>query len=435
MEETSLQSPSESTGVTSQRKILTVSELTRDIKTLLETGFDSIWVKGEISSFKVPSSGHFYFNLKDEKSMLACVMFKFKNQYLKFELKDGLEVICGGRITLYEPRGSYQLLVETIEPKGLGALQLRFEQLKEKLSKEGLFSPEHKKPLPYLPQKIALITSPTGAAIQDMLNILNRRFSNLEILLVPVSVQGDKAAPEITRAIELVNQMNEHDVIIVGRGGGSLEDLWAFNEEIVARAVFASHIPIISAVGHEIDFTICDFVADLRAPTPSAAAELVVKNKIDLQKNILSQLNHLRQAFLTHVTRYKKQLAELSGRIIDPRRKLEDWRLRLSDLQERLHYTLLQNVKNAKSNLENLSPKLSSQIHLILERHRHHITRLKSLLKSLNPLAILERGFSITKILKTGHILRKSSEAKQQDMVSIELSSGKLMCEIKEIKN
>ena len=419
----------------SQRHILTVQELTQDIKKLLETGFDSIWVKGEISSLKKPSSGHYYFVLKDEKAVLNSVMFKFRNQKIKFNLEEGLEVICGGRLSLYEPRGSYQILVDIMEPVGLGALQLRFEQLKEKLEKEGLFRKDLKKPLPYLPQKIALITSRTGAAIHDMLNVINRRFSNIEILLFPVAVQGENAAPEIVKALQLANELNRHDVIILGRGGGSLEDLWAFNEEIVARAIFESKIPIISAVGHEVDFTIADFVADLRAPTPSAAAELVVKNKVDLQKNILNSLSRLRQGYLAALTGHKKRLSELSSRIIDPRRKLQDWRLRLSDLQERLNYTLQQNIKEAKNRFESLLPDLVSLTQWTLERKTQQWNQLNGLLKSLNPLAILERGYSIARKLSTGEIVRKSSQTQPQEKLLIKLFKGEVVCEVKEIKN
>ncbi len=412
------------------REILTVSELTKEIKTLLETGFETVWVKGEVSSFKIPSSGHFYFNLKDETALLACVMFRFKNQYLKFDLKDGLEVICGGRITLYEPRGSYQIVIDVIEPVGLGALQLRFEQLKEKLEREGLFSPAHKKPIPYLPQKIALITSPTGAAVRDILQILNRRFSNLEILLLPVSVQGEKAPPEIVAAIQKVNQLSQHDVIILGRGGGSLEDLWAFNEEVVARAIFDSKIPIVSAVGHEIDFTIADFVADLRAPTPSAAAELVVKNKADLKNLLFNQLKRIQQAYLKRLHYQRNRLSEFAGRLIDPRRQLADWRLRLSDLQERLHYTLSQNIKNARTSFEKLSPSLKVYIERFLERQRQDLRRFISLLQSLSPLAILERGYSITELFPEEKIVRSFREIKTGDQIKIQLHEGSLICKV-----
>lgn len=413
------------------RQILTVSEITRDIKTLLETGFEAVWVKGEVSSFKVPGSGHFYFSLKDESALLACVMFRFKNQYLKFDLKEGLEVICGGRITLYEPRGNYQLLIDVIEPVGLGALQLQFEQLKEKLKQEGLFDPLRKKPIPYLPQKIALITSPTGAAIRDMLQIINRRFSNVEILLVPVAVQGEKAAPEIVGAIKKVNALSEHDVIILGRGGGSLEDLWAFNEEIVARAIFSSKIPIVSAVGHEIDFTIADFVADLRASTPSAAAELVVKNKSDLKNHLLNHLQRIRQAYLKQIHFQRNALSEISGRLIDPRRRLADWRLRLSDLEGRLHYTLLQNIKNARALFEKLFPSLKLQMKHLLERREERLQRLQSLLHSLNPLAILERGYSITTKLLEQTIVRSFRDVKVGDQIKIQLFEGNLICDVK----
>ncbi len=414
------------------RRIFTVSELTQDIKKLLETGFDAVWVKGEVSSFKSPSSGHFYFSLKDEKTLLNCVMFRFRAQSLSFRIEDGLEMICGGRITLYEPRGSYQLLVDVIEPVGRGALQLRFEQLKEKLDREGLFEKAHKKSIPYLPQKIALITSPTGAVIQDMLQIIGRRFPNVEILLIPVSVQGEKAAPEIVRALHVVNEIAEHDVIILGRGGGSLEDLWAFNEEIVARAIFASQIPVVSAVGHEVDFTIADFVADLRAPTPSAAAELVVKNKSDLNNLLLNLLQRLHQSYLKTIHIQKNTLSILSGRLINPKRKLEDWRLRLSDLEEHLIYTLFQNLKNAKSRLNQISPKLSTQIQIFLERKRKHIEQLSAVLKNLNPLAILERGYSITQT-KDHAIIRKANETQEGDLITIRLSQGQLRCEVKNI--
>jgi len=414
------------------RQILTVSELTRDIKKLLETGFDSLWVKGEISSFKAPGSGHWYFTLKDEKSVLNSVMFRFRNQRLKFDVEEGLEVICGGRITLYEPRGSYQLLVDVMEPVGLGALQLQFEQLKAKLEKEGLFDKAHKKPLPSLPQKIAIITSPTGAAIRDILSVIDRRFGNVEILLIPALVQGDKAAPEIARALKIANDMGEHDVIICGRGGGSIEDLWAFNEEVVARAIFESKIPVVSAVGHEIDFTIADFVADLRAPTPSAAAELVVKNKVDLQKNILNLLGRHRQSYLAALHSKRNQLLSLSGRIIDPRRKLQDWRMRLADLQERLQYTLLQNVREARSRFDHFEPQLKSQMRLLLERSRKRLEHREAVLRSLNPLAILDRGYSIAKTMKN-EIIRKASQIKSGDRLSIRLLEGRLVCEVKEV--
>ncbi|MCK5594876.1 exodeoxyribonuclease VII large subunit, partial [bacterium] len=243
---------------------------------MLEENFPSIWVEGEISNCRMPSSGHIYFTLKDEQSQLNAVFFRGANLKTKFRIEDGLKVLALGNISVYQRRGNYQLIVGLLQPRGIGELQLAFEQLKRKLQKEGLFAPEHKNPIPLFPKKIGIVTSPTGAAIRDILNVINRRFRQVEILVNPVRVQGEGAGEEIAKAIDEFNKMKKVDVLIVGRGGGSMEDLWAFNEEVVARAIYNSNIPIISAVGHEIDFVISDFVADLRAPTPSAAAELVV---------------------------------------------------------------------------------------------------------------------------------------------------------------
>lgn len=252
------------------KHIYTVSELTREARMLLESAFPAVWVEGEISNFSIHSSGHMYFSLKDENAVLNCAMFRSENQQLKFGPKDGMQVLCFGRISIYDKQGRYQLYVQTMEPKGLGALQLAFQQLKERLQKEGLFDAAHKKPIPFLPQRIGIVTSPTGAAIRDILNISTRRFQNIHIIINPVRVQGEGAAIEIANAIKEFNEYAKLDVIIVARGGGSLEDLWSFNEEIVARAIYDSKIPVISAIGHEVDFTIADFVADFRAPTPSA---------------------------------------------------------------------------------------------------------------------------------------------------------------------
>src|SRR4030067_3150139 len=259
------------------RYILTVSELTQEIKDILEDKFPDVWVEGEISNLRIPPSGHIYFTLKDDFSQIRVVLFKNQARSLRFSPEDGLHVICRGRGSLYEKRGEYQLILEEMEPKGIGALQLAFLQVKERLEKEGFFDPARKRQIPMVPQTIGIVTSPTGAVIRDMLQIIDRRFENVHILLYPVRVQGEGASLEIARAIEYFNDRMNVDVIIVGRGGGSLEDLWAFNEEGVARAIYHSRIPIISAVGHETDYTISDFVADLRAPTPSAAAALGVK--------------------------------------------------------------------------------------------------------------------------------------------------------------
>src|SRR5512143_2338557 len=272
----------------SKTHISTVTQLTSQIKTLLEANFPDIWVEGETSNLSIPQSGHAYFTLKDEQSQIRSVLFRSAQRFLKFTLQHGMQVICRGRVSVYEPRGEYQLIVDYIEPKGIGALQLAFEQLKAKLEKEGLFDLDHKRPLPLLPQRIGIITSPTGAAIRDMLRVIKRRHPRMHILIYPVPVQGIEAAPAIVEAIQYFNRDQNVDVMIVGRGGGSLEDLWAFNEEPVAPATSASKIPVISAVGHETDYTISDCVADLRAPTPSAAAEMVVKSEESFREFISS---------------------------------------------------------------------------------------------------------------------------------------------------
>ena len=270
----------------STREILTVTELTRQVQDVLEATFDQLWVEGEISNLRRPASGHLYFTLKDEESQIRAVLFRPVARALKFDLEDGMHIVCRARMNVYKPRGEYQLILDYAEPRGVGALQIAFEQLKAKLQAEGLFDPVHKKPIPYLPSRIGVITSPSGAVIRDILNITKRRFPSVRILIAPVRVQGAEAPAEIVEALHHLNEMPGIDVIIVARGGGSLEDLMAFNNEGVARAIFASRIPVISAVGHEIDFTIADFVADMRAPTPSAAAELVVPMRSDLTQQI-----------------------------------------------------------------------------------------------------------------------------------------------------
>ena len=270
----------------STREILTVTELTRQVQDILEATFDQLWVEGEISNLRRPASGHLYFTLKDEDSQIRAVLFRPVARALKFDLEDGMHIVCRARMNVYKPRGEYQLILDYAEPRGVGALQIAFEQLKAKLQAEGLFDAVHKKPIPYLPSRIGVVTSPSGAVIRDILNITKRRFPSVGILIAPVRVQGAEAPAEIVEALHHLNEMPGIDVIIVARGGGSLEDLMAFNSEGVARAIFASRIPVISAVGHEIDFTIADFVADLRAPTPSAAAELVVPMRGELTQQI-----------------------------------------------------------------------------------------------------------------------------------------------------
>lgn len=440
------------------KKILTVSELTLKIKKQLEERFEEIWVEGEISNFRNPSSGHYYFTLKDDKSQIRAVIFRFMGRYLKFELHDGLSVICKGRINVYEPRGEYQLILDYMEPKGIGALQLAFEQLKERLEKEGLFDPAHKKPIPLLPRKIGVVTSPTGAAIKDLLNIIGRRFPNVEILINPVKVQGEGAAHEIASAIDELNNIPGIDVIIVTRGGGSLEDLWAFNEEIVARAIYYSSIPIISAVGHEIDFTIADFVADLRAPTPSAAGELVVKDKDELTNLVVVLSNRLGNQMIHLLEREKNQFILLRKSLPDLRLRLSDLQLRVDDLSSRLAPRISQSLelkqeilKGRKVRLLLRNPKLKIEEYLkgvslcereLIESVRQLIDKLHQILAKylkgldgLSPLNVLKRGYSITRLLPSYKIVKESGMLVKGDKVNIVLGKGELFCQVDKIKH
>ena len=368
-----------------------VSELTSHIKIILEGSFPRIWVEGEISNFKSPMSGHFYFTLKDKRSELRCVFFKGNNEKIRFDIKDGMQVISYGRISVYEKQGLYQLYVSRVEPKGIGALQLAFEQLKERLFKEGLFDESRKKPIPVVPDRIGIITSPTGAAIRDMLHVLKKRFTNVKILISPVKVQGDSAREEIASAISDFNKLDNVDVIIVGRGGGSLEDLWPFNEEIVARAIYNSKIPIISAVGHEIDWTISDFVADLRAPTPSVAAECVIAKKGELTETLESLEKRLKAYPLEIMREYEQRLDDIEGGL---------------GLRFR-HY-----IELKEGNFKLLFEKI----------------------KILSPLNILDRGYSVTFKLPGKGIVKDASYLKEGDVVETRLSKGRFKSKIEAIE-
>ena len=337
------------------KDILTVSQLNDDIKAFLEEAFGMIWVEGEVSNLRRPQSGHIYFTLKDEKSQIRAVYFRqygyVRNRAAGFDLEDGMKIICRARLSAYPPRGEYQLIVESVEPQGVGALQKAFEQLKARLAAEGLFDTTRRKELPYLPRCIGVITSTTGAVIKDILNVTRRRFPSVNILIAPARVQGKEAAAEIIAAMHNLQAAGKVDVIIIARGGGSLEDLMPFNDEALARAIFHSSIPVISAVGHETDFTICDFVADLRAPTPSAAAELV----LPLQEELQDKLQSLRQRLISAKQRFidgqKDNLAQLKVRFKDPLRCLIDYTIHLDDLRERLRRAALQNSRLASSRL------------------------------------------------------------------------------------
>jgi exodeoxyribonuclease VII large subunit len=392
--------------------ILSISELTQLIKFQLEQSFDYLWVEGEISNFRIPSSGHFYFTLKDEKSQIRAVMFRSQNRTLEFSPEDGLSVICRGRLNVYETRGEYQLILDYLEPKGLGALQLAFEQLKQRLAQEGLFDTDHKKPLPQLPRKIGIVTSPTGAAIRDILNIIERRFANVGILIYPVKVQGEGAAQEIATALQELNQMPEIDVVILARGGGSIEDLWPFNEEVVARAIYHSEIPVISAVGHEVDFTIADFVADLRAPTPSAAAELVVRNKDDLIYNLNTVYVRLKNSIRKIYEFNQSRFAFLQKRIPDPRKMIPGLRLTIDEYGERIAFYVSNALKIKKEKIEGMMGRLDA----------------------LSPLNVLKRGYSITRTVPDLKVVRNAKQLASGDKINVRLFKGELMCRVEEVK-
>ncbi|NQT96098.1 MAG: exodeoxyribonuclease VII large subunit [Candidatus Omnitrophica bacterium] len=394
-------------ATTQKKKIYSVSEITRDIRLLLEGSFQKVWIEGEVSNFILHTSGHCYFSLKDNESVLACVLFKNSAYKIRFKIENGMSLVCRGRISVYDKRGQYQLYVEEIEPKGIGSLQLAFTQLKEKLSKEGLFNEEHKLLVPYLPERIGIVTSPTGAAVRDMIHVLERRFPNMHIILYPANVQGEGAAQEIKEGIEAFNRLNNVDIIIAGRGGGSLEDLWAFNEEIVARAIFDSKIPIISAVGHEIDYTIADFVADMRAPTPSAAAEIVVHKKEDMIEEIEYLREKLKTSLINRLDMLKRHLDNIMQRYAfkQPQFLTEQYQQRLDE-----HTKLL-----------------SQSLTHFLEIKRQNHKAIEGKLNALSPTAILSRGYSITMTYPSGDILKDSANVKKNTRIRTKLAKGEII--------
>ena len=388
-------------------KFFTVSQITRKIRASLEHNFSNISILGEISNVRTPGSGHVYLTLKDKSSQLQAVVFRNIANKIKFELKDGMEVISFGSVTVYEPRGQYQLIINKIEPKGIGALQLAFQQLKEKLEKEGLFDQAHKNPIPFIPQKIGIVTSPTGAAIKDILNIIDRRFANVEILLYPVKVQGEGAAQEIAEAITELNALTDIDVIIAGRGGGSLEDLWAFNEEVVARSIYNSRIPVISAVGHEIDITIADLVADKRALTPSEAGELVVPRK-DLLLDMLEKLNtRLLQSLTGKLRLSKERLVRVANSYVmrQPFDRLRRWQQRLDEFAQRLNINITHALNTEREKLSGIAGKL----------------------ESLSPLNVLKRGYTITTRLEDNKSLQEAKGLNKGDKIKTNFSKGSVI--------
>ncbi len=428
-------------------RALSVQELVRQIREYLEYEFTSVWVTGEISNLRTPHSGHTYFTLKDAHAQIPAVFFRNKKRYIRFEPEDGLEVLCKGIVTVYEARGGMQLNVDYMEPVGLGALYLAFEQIKERLEKEGLFDPAHKKKLPLLPTRIGVITSPTGAAIQDILNIIHRRFADVEILIAPVRVQGESAAGEIVEALEMLNHRGDLDVIILSRGGGSIEDLWPFNEDAVARAIFASSIPVISAVGHETDYTIADLVADFRAPTPSAAAELVVQNKAELvyrieqlARRLRSQMAHSLEGLRADVEQFGRRLVTPAQRLRTLQQRLDDLDLSLVDAGRRRLAVARERFSRHHAALRWVSPRrkrhrlaerhrmvherLRRSSHQLLQGARDGMAALSSRLHALSPLNVLARGYSIVYRLPGREIIRDAKKLSVRDRVRIRFHCG-----------
>lgn len=394
-------------------KVPTVSEVNRRIRGHIENSFFDVWVRGEVSTFRKPVSGHAYFVVKDNTSQLKAVMFKGQLAKLKFQLKEGMEVLLHGSVSVYEARGEYQIVCDMAEPVGVGALQLAFEQLKAKLQAEGLFDPKKKKKLPPLPKRIGIVTSATGAAVKDILKVLSRRYPDRKVIIFPASVQGDKAAPEIVAAIKNAERWNVEnpddkvDVLIIGRGGGSMEDLWPFNEEIVARAQYACTIPTISAVGHEIDFTISDFVCDLRAPTPSAAAEIVVPKKEELVRMVEYQRTRLCTLMTKKLEQVRLHLGHLTSRLLDPR----------------------QRIRQMQANFNTLYVKLTLAMQNSLKLKRQRLESRIQMLDSLSPLQVIGRGFSLT--MKTdGTIIRSVKNVKKGDKLTTRLADGDLHSEV-----
>jgi exodeoxyribonuclease VII large subunit len=438
-----------------QRRIYSVSKLTKEIKALLEDNLPFVWITGEISNLSLPSSGHFYFTLKDANAQISAVMFRGQNRQLKFELTDGMQVTGLGRISVYEPRGTYQLIFELLEPKGVGALQIAFEQLKARLAAEGLFDETRKRPIPFLPEKIALITSPSGAVIHDMIRILDRRFPGVQVVILPVKVQGDAAVKEIVDALHSLREIADVEVAILARGGGAIEDLQAFNHESVARAIYAAAIPVISAVGHETDFTIADFVADLRAPTPSAAAELVVPVKQEMVRLVHALSQRLQSGFHHHLDRIRLRVKNLDRRLIDPRKKVQDFRLRLDELvgrmtrtmgrqqalrRERLDWRIERLQANKPSlRIAGLRKKLEQLHAALMGAYKSYrgdkeqaLREQMAKLHALSPLAILSRGYSIARTVPDAVVVRDSNQVTINQELEILLKNGSLRVNVLE---
>ena len=447
------------------RQVYSVSELTTRIKTALEKDFAEVWVQGQVTNFRKPGSGHMYFALKDEKAQLHAVMYKFQNLYLKFAPADGMEVLARGRISVYEARGDYQLILDQMEPLGKGALQVAFEQLKAKLEKEGLFDPARKRPIPEYPRRVAIITSPTGAVIQDMLRVIRRKAPGLQVLIIPSRVQGEGAAEELARALYLANRPEVAappnrpalELVVLARGGGSLEDLWAFNEEVLVRAIAASRLPVISAVGHEVDFTIADFVADYRAATPTAAAEKIAAAEADLLERLHEIEMRLIQSCLGQLDRLQERTALLVRALADPRQALADKMQRVDDLSYRLagagrsRLVLVQGrveslyrellareprtkLRQDRIRFQALGAALGQAGRRQLEAAQARIELAAQKLQAFSPLLTLARGYSIARRADTLEVVRQSGQVQVGDRIDVTLHQGSLDCEVRSKK-
>ena len=443
------------TSGSAEKQIFSVSQLNRRARQLLETHLSLLWVDGEVSNLSRPASGHWYFTLKDDKAQIRCAMFRNRNQGVKFKLESGQQILIRGRVGLYENRGDYQLIAEHIEPAGLGELQRRFERLKEKLAEQGLFDATRKKELPVFPRHLGIVTSPTGAALRDILHVLKRRFPLLPVTIYPCAVQGNASVAEIVGAVQQANQHGACDLLIVSRGGGSIEDLWSFNEEAVARAIAASKIPIICGVGHETDTTIADFVADARAPTPSAAAELASPDGDELLQNLQAYDNWFHQRAKLTLYNAAQQLNGLRKRLRHPSDIINTHSQHLDHLQIRLHKAMERCLHNVETRLQQvrarhqaqtpqrrlsqltlqvgyLEERLSGAMEKILAEKRQGMSSATTLLQAVSPLNTLERGYAIVQN-KRGHVISHIADSHKDDKVAVTLSDGVLHCLIEEV--
>jgi exodeoxyribonuclease VII large subunit len=439
-----------------ENKIYSITELTNDIKNILEDNYPFIWVYGEISNINIPSSGHMYFTLKDDNARINAIVFKGQLRNFKFSPENGISVIGFGRLNVYESRGSYQIIFEYLEPKGIGSLQLAFEQLKSKLFAEGIFDKKYKKELPFLPNVISIITSTTGSVLFDILNVINRRYPNIHIQIIPVKVQGESSKADIVNAIKLLNEYGKSDVAIIARGGGSIEEMQPFNSESVARAIFESKIPIISAIGHETDYTIADFVSDYRAPTPSVAAEIVVPLKDDLLISLKKLNSNLLSNYKTFIKEHRLYIINLFRRLRDPKRKIQDLLIRNDDLRNRLlrsstslikhhrnyiywrHDKLVscnpvKNITNKKEYNNIMLLHMLNSFGALAERKRYILNECLSKLSSLNPMAVLNRGYSITRTIPDKHIVKDSTTVDPDQKLEVIVSKGTIICRVERI--